>query len=640
MGTQEPNPANDPAGGESSPPAAEEAEVTAPGAELAKDRPQQAKPSGLRARVDAVAARVRALDVLPSRAVTVPLRKALPNDTLGWVSAILLWGVFFLYVSRWVTGNKELLFDPLYANDDSRTAHFPFHRWGPEGALTDDPIAEEMRHYWMPAMSLLYRIFVPLVGMFWAPKVAQGLALGMLLYAGWLLVRAKRAGLACGTLLVFLLLHDNFAVNRLAGGFGRAFTFPCFALWLAGAISASERARYVATIIGAVTQNYTVAILLGAEGIFSVLDAFGKSRALLVRRVKRYAALLAACVVLVGGYVATQSNMGHIHSLEEVERTVLFKNRHRQEFPLADPAPQFGKWLMSPFSAAGKPMPGMAELKHKFEKQETSWPLAIVALLFMLGAARVSPPARPALAFLSATLLLYLLSRLFAYKLYAPERYYSYGAPMVSVILAVCALGLLAPRLRRRAVVRNFAAAGFILGLWAFSGDGIIERNGMTIHQRPQAKLFEFVKTLPVNARIACHPWDGDDIPWWAARATTGGFETAQMWQVETAARTETRTKDVLRALYATSRQEVLDYAKRYQVTHFMLRKDRYGQDVAKKAAFIEPFTSFSNQMLASVQQEALVLGQVPDSAVIYRQGNLLIVDVALLEKAWRSTAL
>jgi hypothetical protein len=599
--------------------------------------------SGLRARLAQVTARLRALDLVPSRMATLPLRKALPKDALGWVSAVLLWGVFLFYIYQWTVGNKELLFDPHYANDDSRTAHYPFHRYGPEHALADDPIANEMKQFWMPAMALLYRVLVPAVGIFWAPKVAQGLALGLLFAAGYVLVRARRVGLAGGILLVFLLLRDKFFVERLAGGFGRGFAMPCFALWFAGAVAASERVRYTAAIIAALTQNYAAAMLLGAEGIYAVADAFVRGRGLLKRRAKRYAVLVATCFVLVGSYAVTQMHGDHIHTIAEVERSDLFKNRHRGEYPFADPAPQFGARIVSSYMPGGKAPAGVSlgvvqQIRREFDKGATTFPLAIAALLLVAGFARFSPPARPALAFLSGTMIVYLAARLLAYRLYAPDRYYSYGAPLVGVMLAVMGLGLLGPRLRRRAAVRNFAVAGFMLGMWAFAGDGVAKLNGMTIHERPQAKLYDFVKTLPVDARIACHPWDGDDIPWWAARATTGGFETLQMWMVGGAARAEVRTKDVLRALYATSRQDVLAYAHKYRVSHFMLRKDRYESDFVQKSQFIEPFTTFTARMLASVKPESLVLGNIPESAIVYRQGPLQIVDVALLEKAWQAS--
>lgn len=597
-----------------------------------------AKPEAPPSKLSVLAARLRALDILPSPGPTVPLRRALPKGPLEWISATLLCLVLWLFVRRWMHGNDELLFDPLYANDDSRTAHFAFHRYGPEHALADDPIANEMIGFWMPPLKLAYRVLVPIVGIFWAPKVMQAVALSILFAAGWVLLRARRAGLACAALLVFLVLRDPTMTNRLAGGFGRAFVFPCFSLWLAGAIAQSERTRFASVVIAALTQNYAAAILLGAEGIHSLASAFGKSRALLVRRAKHYGALVLVTVALVGGALAAQGQGDRVHTLAEVKSTQLFKGRHRGEFPIVDPAPHMGKRIVSPFAAGGNPIPGALQMSRLYADAETAYPVAIVALLLLLGSMRIAPKARPALAFLGSTALLFWLARILAYRLYAPERYSAYGAPMVGVALGVVGIGLLAPRLAKRAVIRNFAAAACIALLTAAAGDGVVRLNGMTLSRRSQAALFDYAKGLPKESRIACHPWDCDDIPWWSGRATTGGYETMQMWMVGASHRVEERTQDALAALYATNRKAVFDYAAKYHVTHFLLRKDRYeGEDLAKKASLIDPFTAFANKLIGGKPASAFVFHKIPDSAIVHRSGGFVLVDVAKLEKAWAS---
>jgi hypothetical protein len=295
--------------------------------------------------------------------------------------------------------------------------------------------------------------------------------------------------------------------------------------------------------------------------------------------------------------------------------------------------------ILHPFAAGGDPLPAAAtELVADYKKYQTTGPLVVVALLLVLGATRLAPRARTAAAFLCSSLLLYALARYFAYKLYAPERYYAFGAPMVGVALGVGTLGFLVPRLRRhRSTVRNVVAAAFIVGLTVFAGDGIVAKNGMTIERDKREDLYDFVETLPVNARIACHPWDGDDIPWWSARATTGGYETAQMWFVEGAARVEKRTDAVIHALYATDRQTVLAYAKDWKVTHLLLHPDRYRSDIARKAGFIEPMTSYAQRLVAGKTTSDFVLASPPESAIIWHENGAVIVDVKRLARAWQS---
>src|SRR5436190_925283 len=80
------------------------------------------------------------------------------------------------------------------------------------------------------------------------------------------------AWFGAGVLLVFLMIHTPFVINRIAGGFSRNFGFPCFALWIAGALGGSDWVRYAAVVLGAAGYPPIGGILLGAEGVFLLRD--------------------------------------------------------------------------------------------------------------------------------------------------------------------------------------------------------------------------------------------------------------------------------------------------------------------------------------------------------------------------------
>jgi hypothetical protein len=583
---------------------------------------------------------VKSLDVLPTRPRPIAWRALGPKSAAGWIGALLLWAVFGWFAVDWLAHHRALLFDTRLENDDVRTSLIPFHAYGPEKALAHDPIANEMRAYVMPGIWILYRVLTPIAGIFVAPKVVQFVCIGVAIAAAVVLVRSRRAGLAPALLMLFLLMRTPYVVNRLAGGFGRSFVFPIFALWLAGAIARNERARFAAAVLGALVQPNAVATVLGAEGVLMVLEIIGKRRAVVVRRIKRFAFVLAACVVAVVPYMASQARVGHVHTLAEAERNPAFSARGRQrELPFPDPAPTFGAHILAPLAVVGtRPLPAATQL---YEKHGSTYAVLVVVLLMVACASRLAPSARPALALFASTVVLYVLARVLAFRLYSPERYYSFGLPMATMALAVLALGMLGGRMRKkwRPLVRNGAAAVFMATLVAFAGNGAVPHNGLTIDQRPFAALYAFVKTLPVDARIACHPWDGDDVPWWAGRATTGGFETIQVWLVEPWQRGEKLVQETFRALYATNRDEVLSYAASHHVTHFMLNKSRYHEDFRYRAAFFEPLTSYVERLLNGVQYGELVLAEPPAGAIVYEDAHFRILDVKRLAEAWGSAA-
>lgn len=132
-------------------------------------------------------------DLLPHRGPRHIWRDLRPRGFGHRLSVVVLLVVFAAYLGTWIEGQWGWLTDPMLQNDDARTSLFPFHKYGPEGALREDPIANEMIVIAPPAQHLMYGILVPIVGLYGASKVVQLLCLLVLFAAGALLIRAKRA---------------------------------------------------------------------------------------------------------------------------------------------------------------------------------------------------------------------------------------------------------------------------------------------------------------------------------------------------------------------------------------------------------------------------------------------------------------
>jgi len=240
--------------------------------------------------------------------------------------------------------------------------------------------------------------------------------------------------------------------------------------------------------------------------------------------------------------------------------------------------------------------------------------------------------------FLAANLVLYALSRFFAFRLYSPERFYSVGMRSVMLALAASSLGLVAPglSLRARQVARNLTSAAALAFVWWGIGNGVrVPAMGATIDYREEAPLWDFIRQLPKNTRVASHIMDGDEIPLFTARATNGTAETLQPWLTLSWKRQKVRAEDTLRAMYATDRQDVIAFAHKYHVTHLLVNRSRYHDDFRQRSKSFEPFTSFANRLLANDQLENLVLASPPLGAVVFRYHQWQLIDVAKLEAAW-----
>jgi hypothetical protein len=581
-------------------------------------------------------ARRRAMAVwkgLPAR-----LRALEPESRLEWLgSALALW-IFCSWFLSWYRGNHDVLWDPMLQPDDARTALFPFHRYDTGHPLADDPIALEMLEYQPYAHRLLFRLTVPFVGLLAATKIVQALLFVVIAAGGVVLATSRRAGLGAGLLFTFLFIHDITVQERVLGGLPRGFGFPVCALWLAGALARRRWARYAAAIIAAFTYPTGLAMVLGAEGVYAVRGFGRPGFATLLRRLRHFALLVAACVALLApALVFGMSDGGPIHTLEQARAEPAFgKTGRLRILPFDEPSKAFGDSLLDTFRPLGtSPAPAFQSV---VEDHEAEIQVALVALLLLIALLGFSAPATPVLAFLISSLTLYALSRAYAFKLYSPERYYSVGMRVVGLGLVVGTLGFLAPRLKLavRQPLRAFAAAAVMGLMWLGLGNGVREPHmGYDIDYRRDAKLWDFIRTMPLDTRIATHMLDGDSIPLFGMRANNGGFETLQPWLTKSWARQKARTEDTFRALYATKREDVIAFAKKYRVTHILVNDNRYREDFATRAKSFEPFSTFTRTLLATRRREDLVLANPPPEAVVFRYGGKRIVSVAALERVW-----
>lgn len=556
-------------------------------------------------------------------------------SSLHRVSVVAVVAIGLAYAATWARGSADALLSPLVQNDDARTLLFPFHRYSAGAPLADDPIANEMLAGQPLGFRLLYRVLVPQVGVLYAAKLVQGLCILIIGAAGALLLGGHRGGLGAAVLLVFLFLRDPLVMNRILGGLPRAFAFPAFALWLAGGFGERPWARRSAALLAAVTYPPAMAMVLGADGLYA-LRSLGRAWTLTLRRLGRYAMLVAACAVLSAPAVLFDSmDAGPMHTLEQAAHEPAFGRSGRLRIlPLEHPGPAFATSFLSAFRA-----PAASPTTNR---DGAPWhdvaAIALVALLVALPLAHVSPSPVPVVAFLVASLALYAVSVAVAFQLYAPARYYTFGMRAVALGLTAAVLGYLLPRATPlvRHTARNGAAAAAMVAAWICLGAGVHEDpRWQVIDYRAQAPLWDFIRTLPVGARIAAHIDDGDDIPLFTQRANTGGYETLQPWRTRAWARQKARAEDTLRALYATDPRVVLDYAARYRVTHLLVNRQRYGRDFLARSRSFEPLTTFARALLDGVHRRDLVLAEPPADAVVFRHHQFLLVDVDRLGQAW-----
>ncbi|HEU5077277.1 MAG TPA: hypothetical protein VFU02_23965 [Polyangiaceae bacterium] len=557
--------------------------------------------------------------------------------TLHVVSGVTVLASLAAYGVVWVEFNQPMLVNPDLQSDDARTILIPFHRYASDPALGDDPIANEMLDLVPLGVHALYRVLVPFTDVFVAPKIVQALAFALVLVAGTVLWRSRRAGLGAGVLLVFFLFHDWFAVERISGGLPRAFGFPCFALWLAGVLAHNRWARFGAPVISALSYPTVMLLILAAEGLYALRGMGSSSARVVWRRLRRYAAICVACLLAALPAALGSSDGGPVHTLEQAQLEPAFgKSGRLWILPFAEPSKVFLETYIDQLVPRGESP--IAAVREAYSGNAEVWATTFFACLLLVGLLRLGPSPTVALAFTAGAVILYLLSRVLAFSLYSPERYYSFGMRMAAMALLISVPARLFPALRRRprAILTNFVAALVLVLVWATAGHGQKAPSGMFVNANDERPLHDFVRTLPKHARFASHPMDGDGIPYFGARATMGTFETLQPWFVDSWRRQKDRCHATLRAMYATKKSDVLAYAKEHGVTHFLINQQRYRTNFAAKSASFQPFTTYARHLVSGHERHDFVMANAPKSAIVFQTNKWQVVDVERLRQAWR----
>ncbi len=567
----------------------------------------------------------------------------------GWrdlsLSVLLLFFIF--YLAYWFVGNSALLFDPLFQNDDARTLLFPFHLYSADQGLARSVLAQEMLHQNLPAIRLLYFIFIKLTDIFWASKIIQGICFLIVFVSGVILARSRRFGPAGGVLLVFLFLHNSQVVNRIAGGMPRSFGFPLFSLWVAGILANHKIARAISCGASALFYPPVMLLILGAEGIRCFTGGFNLTSPFFWKKVRFYFWLVGGSFFIFFVSMSLVKSEGHTFTLSEARGNPAFGHEgfltHTEGIPFASPAELFANNFLSPFRNLPNANSDRGEQREKafmlFSLLEFSEgaSLLFIVLFLLLVFSRQTPRPPGLVELIISSMVIYVLSRFFAFRLYVPERYYFYGMTAAGSLLAISVLGLLKPQVKKisRSLYRNVAVIIFMSVLLATSGGGALSNNGVTIEGYSHADLFHFIRSLPPDAHILAHPMEGDDILYWAGRDSMGGYETLHLFNVELWERRKREIEEIIQALYSVNSSDLIATCRKYGITHVLVNKEYYRDDFKERALYLEPFKSFARELLAPINREDLVLTRIPSPAVIYEETFYQIVDVSRLELLW-----
>lgn len=556
---------------------------------------------------------------------------------------LVAWGVLCTaYVVTAVAIRYHGMFEPYAIDGDQPQAVWHYWRYHVEGAfppghlLTDYAFVMHAPPMWWLLMATMSHVVTPI----FAAKVLNLIAVVAACVALWLGV-SKRSNAFIGFAAMALLVRSLDFTGIIAGGYARSFG-PALTLAFLGAFMAGKHRLVLAILVLQAALYPSVVIPCGlAYGLYTVLA--GPMR----DRLRRMAGMFIAGLLIIGfgkfQDLAAPKWWGPLVTLEEALKMPSWQGGGRiSEAPLKPIAVEVPRNLTRAFRTGGHvALPGAARaITGVGPALVPGFILALMAasgvwwLLRRRHGQRLddAAPWQVPLTF-AAAFVAYLLARELAFKLYLPYRPLQHVWPyMLYAGLPLAVWSIATNMFRRRQAVAIVVTIALSLGLPVLLfGDGLERGPGTYSNHGRFAKTYKFVQTLPIDAQLAGEFGFVDQTPIFTWHQSYVTRNLAHPFRAGFYNETERRIVAMYKALYATKLEDVVVFADKEKVDYFIYRTSIFK---ALDKGLFNPPRKILAPIFKNAAKTGFALAAPPNSAVVFREGPILIVSVAKLKEA------
>jgi len=515
-----------------------------------------------------------------------------------------------------VAGQWPGLANPLVVNDDVRQQLYWMQRWLDPALYPQDLLNDYARLYVSWGVQGLYRVgalfFHPL---FFSKLVAVALFawLGALFYSTGCALKDQGLGVAA---LCACWFSPAFMEN-ISGGLARAFAAPLLLLFLY-ALARRSRPLALAALLG---QALFIPYIL----LPCLLAATGHLTLWRLRLVKTPPLLCAwsdalTCLAALGLAVAWQHGLGAAGfgplpwATEVMGRPEFYAGGRLDLLPFPSLA-----WEL-----VARPWSVFAPFRQGLVPGIAFTCLVLPALA--LGARRaqwkaLAPHAVALGSLFAASLGLYAVARLAAFKLFVPSRYLEYTTN-IFLCLSVAFLldALLRPRLATasRPLTTALLACALLLGAARQYGVELYDYSA-------GAKLYEFARSTPKTARFAGPPEIMDNVLTFGQRNVYASFELAHPWSTGYWAQIGPRLERLATASYTTDPDVFARFCREQGIDFFVVDRRQYEPEFMASTPFFEPFSAKIRKTAANAPHFAALSGRFKATPV---DADTLVLDM------------
>jgi hypothetical protein len=395
-------------------------------------------------------------------------------------------------------------------------------------------------------------------------------------------------------------------MQRLTAGLPRGWGAPLIAAYLYFLVRGQHKAVIVTLLAGCLLHP-PAAFLIGLSYGFFLLWNFilRETRPAAVRNILRFALMGPIFLAVTYAVVHRPDHIGQMATYEEAAAMPEFIK------------PQ-GRFPFIPFRDAGHEMKsfGFHAFKGRFYNPPPFWndnmwwiatALAVAIAAAGLATGRRTVPA-VLMTFLIGTMTAYFASRIFAFKLYVPNRHLQF--PMGFFFISFFSVGLW--RLFHKRPVEEARADASWRSAWpavaalvliaalVFAGSGTGLYGGANFNWTLTKKGDVFIwlreHTEP-DALVAGHPTHIDGVPLYGMRTAFVTTEVSHPFYDKYYAEMKRRLEISLRAHYAASLDELLQLLEPEGVDYFIFERDLFYPEELAKAYYFPPFIEMTKEL-------------------------------------------
>ncbi len=522
----------------------------------------------------------------------------------GWPDLRIAWLLFLVGLGAGAYLHWPALTHPsTYKSDVRQGPHWvAFHE---TSFRDDDPILEYAHFNVSPLQNTIYWVATLFGDVLWVSKVMAVLSYGLLSAASYVVGRLW-FGTRFGALLALFLTFfpDQFYFS--AGFFSKFWMIPSILV----AVFLLSRRWWPGLVLlmpfGALAYPVS-AVVIGLIAAIYLSMIFFEDRESAVR-LFRYLAIgsVVAIAILAVKYLSPPDFVGPMRPRAEILEM-----------------PEMVKGGMN--NAPYVPIPSLFE-----ELEERLWhPFVLFSSCFyflVLGRRGIGWQKSWTALFLAAVIG-YVAADLFFMRLYIPNRYTRYSLAVLVALWHARNWDLILDRVPSRLAQILLVSGLIVAGGYAYQDTF---RQGKDTSDRSRYDgLCELVATLPEKSLIAGPPRRLDDVMLRSKRSVLTTYKLAHPWFTTYYAMIEERTRDDLRALFATTPEAINMLHRKYGVTHLVVEPNLYRRARARKSVYVQPYDDFVHRELVS-GKSGFLLEKPPPESLLYRDDRYMVIELPL----------